>query len=415
MEDYDARYSSDDSRSSSPEAETKNPETITEQPTNDLNATVDNRFVVEVRGLSRSVNAEHLKEIFGAYGKILKAEHAFCPFRKMLTGFGLINFEDASGVEKSIDYLDSTQLDGKFIFVKKYDGRDLFAKARRNHDEKKKNEALDNRLAVTIQLPKQEDLRKRIESKKVIETNVAFPGITRTVVKIDNPTQEKKDTIRIKSPDRRLSVEPPPTEKKKASPPRNRRSPERKRSRSPERKREPERVEIKSSRNERSQSPRVETKKPENIKKAPISRSSSRSPARNPDRRDRRSPDRRDGYNRRDVSDRQSFRQEDRRRSRSPDRRAPIGRRDSRSPGRRGGYAGRRSPDRREFQGDRRPPFRQDERRRSRSPDRRAPIGRRDSRSPVDRRNRSLSSSSSISPPKRRRSPSPEDARRNKK
>jgi hypothetical protein len=395
MEDYDARYSSDESRS--PEPETKNPEPITDL----IVSAIDNRFVVEVRGLSRTVNAEHLKEIFGVYGKILKAEHAFCPFRKMLIGIGLINYEDASGVEKAIDFLDQTQLDGKFIFVKKYDGRDLFEKARRNHNDKLKYEALDDRIAVTVQLPKQEDLRKRIENKKAaIETNVAFPGITRTVVQIDK-NQEKNDTIRVKSPDRRLSVDPPPTEKKRISPPRNRRSPERKRSRSPERRRKSlEREEIKSMRKERSQSP-VETKKNENNKKkASISRSPSRSPPPrrvSPDRRPiKRSPERRP-IRRESPGRRVSPSRRSPPLRRSPDRRESFRRDD---PGRRGGY---HRPERRESPERRGPPFRRDSppdyRRRSRSPERRPPIRREGSP-----RRRSPLSSSTSPPPKRRRS-----------
>jgi hypothetical protein len=405
MEDYDVHNSSDESRDS-PEA--KGPTETTSQTT-DL--PVNNQFVVEVNGLTRSVNAEHLKEIFGVYGKIQKAEHVVCPFRKILTGFGLINYEDAAAVEKAIDYLDKTQLDGKYLYVKKYDGRDLSAKARRIHEQNERNAALDNKMSITIQPPKQEDLRKKLEDKKSIEP-IAFPGI-RTVVQVE--PQVKKDTIRIKSPERRLSVEPPPTEKKRISPPRNRRSPERRRSRSPER------SEIKSTRKERSQSPNH--KKPAIKKKSSFSsssRSSSNSPARkapmnrsksppvvrrggSPDRRPiRRSPDKSVSPDRRRASPIR----------RSPDRRQPYRRPSPERRPYRGGPPSRRgnSPDRRRTSPIRRSPDR-------RSPDRRQPYRR---ASPERRPYRGSPKRVSRSPspiPKRRRSySSSEDSpKRNKK
>lgn len=103
------RYSSDESRSSV-EPETKDPETVSQQ-TDPVEQTQsnNNQFIVEVRNLTKNVNVDHLKEIFGAYGKVLKAEHLVCPYRKILTGFGLITYEDSSAIEKAIDFLDGVR------------------------------------------------------------------------------------------------------------------------------------------------------------------------------------------------------------------------------------------------------------------------------------------------------------------
>src|SRR5690242_6496923 len=89
----DVRYSSSPS-----------PEPVSSKPTNEDTPKSSTEFTVEVRRLSRNVNPGHLKEIFGAYGNVVKAECVICG--NISTGVGLVYFENSISVQNAIDFLD---------------------------------------------------------------------------------------------------------------------------------------------------------------------------------------------------------------------------------------------------------------------------------------------------------------------
>jgi len=215
-------YSS--SRSSSPEPEEKNNLISTEN-------LQDHDFAVEIRRLSRTVNEAHLREIFGKYGKVLKVEIIPCPQRKMTMGVAVVYFENSDGVQSCIDYLDQAQIDGSDIRVMPYDGRDLAlrfskqaqdfetaAKVQKEKVQKEKEIAKKNESdKLSVRVGKDE---LRIEARRDTEKRSVVP--VRTVEK-----SGANSTLRVPSPERRLSVEPVEPAKRQPEPERKR-SPERK-------------------------------------------------------------------------------------------------------------------------------------------------------------------------------------------
>jgi RNA recognition motif-containing protein len=58
-----------------------------------------------VGGLTRTVNKEHLEEMFGTFGKIKSAEVTFIPRTTVSKGFGYVEFFTKEDALKAIDYM----------------------------------------------------------------------------------------------------------------------------------------------------------------------------------------------------------------------------------------------------------------------------------------------------------------------
>jgi RNA recognition motif-containing protein len=95
--DDDVQYSSDDSLDQilHQKISSEHEELPNSQP---------NTYVLEVRRLSRNVNSDHLKEIFGKHGTVLKAECV--EYKHVHIGLGLVHFLDENEMKNAMNYLD---------------------------------------------------------------------------------------------------------------------------------------------------------------------------------------------------------------------------------------------------------------------------------------------------------------------
>lgn len=85
-----------------------------------MNQEASSEFAVRVDGLSYNVNAEHLREIFGTYGKIRKTAIAKDKVGHS-AGWGVIGFETADMATIAIDTMNNGWIDGIQITVRAYD------------------------------------------------------------------------------------------------------------------------------------------------------------------------------------------------------------------------------------------------------------------------------------------------------
>ncbi|KAG2183250.1 hypothetical protein INT43_006254 [Umbelopsis isabellina] len=72
---------------------------------------------VSISNLTRNVTLEHVKEIFGQYGEILKSDFPFNNKLNCNRGVSYLEFGDRSEAEKAIAHMDKGQLDGKVLVV----------------------------------------------------------------------------------------------------------------------------------------------------------------------------------------------------------------------------------------------------------------------------------------------------------
>lgn len=76
-------------------------------------------------GLSKNINADHLKEIFGNYGKVLSAKMMFDKKFNFPTDTGFVTYEKREEANRAIAHLDSSMIDGKVINVRFTQSDDL--------------------------------------------------------------------------------------------------------------------------------------------------------------------------------------------------------------------------------------------------------------------------------------------------
>ncbi|CEP02839.1 hypothetical protein PBRA_002806 [Plasmodiophora brassicae] len=72
---------------------------------------------VVVRGLTRNVNVDHVKEIFGTFADIVQVDLPLNPKTKTNMGRAEITFKTSSGADKARSHMDGGQVDGQVIHV----------------------------------------------------------------------------------------------------------------------------------------------------------------------------------------------------------------------------------------------------------------------------------------------------------
>ena len=75
----------------------------------------EERKVVAVSNLSRNVNEEHLKEIFGNYGKVKEANLAIDKTAGLPKGYAYVEFYEERDADRAISHLNTGQIDGNVI------------------------------------------------------------------------------------------------------------------------------------------------------------------------------------------------------------------------------------------------------------------------------------------------------------
>jgi RNA-binding protein with serine-rich domain 1 len=78
------------------------------------------RPAITVSKLTRNVQEEHLREIFGEYGTIRNIELEMIPKLKIHRGTAIIEYESMEEAEKAIDHMNGGQLDGNELVVSLY-------------------------------------------------------------------------------------------------------------------------------------------------------------------------------------------------------------------------------------------------------------------------------------------------------
>ena len=84
-----------------------------------MNEEATSESAVRVDGLSYNVNADHLREIFGTYGKIRQTAVAKDKVGHS-AGWGLIEFETPDMATTAIDIMNNGWIDGIRITVRAY-------------------------------------------------------------------------------------------------------------------------------------------------------------------------------------------------------------------------------------------------------------------------------------------------------
>ena len=67
---------------------------------------------LQVGKLTRNINPEHLKELFGMYGTVTNAKVMMDPTVELSKGVGYIEFAERADAEKAVEGLHGSQLDG---------------------------------------------------------------------------------------------------------------------------------------------------------------------------------------------------------------------------------------------------------------------------------------------------------------
>lgn len=68
-----------------------------------------------VGNLTRNVTEEHLKEIFGTFGKLASVELAMDRAVNLPRGFAHVEYESASDATKAVEHMHEGQIDGNVI------------------------------------------------------------------------------------------------------------------------------------------------------------------------------------------------------------------------------------------------------------------------------------------------------------
>ena len=76
----------------------------------------ETQFYLNLR-IKRNVNSEHLTEVFGIYGKVVKAELQTDRRSGMSKGTASVEYEKASEAEQAVLFLNGGQMDGKVLRV----------------------------------------------------------------------------------------------------------------------------------------------------------------------------------------------------------------------------------------------------------------------------------------------------------
>merc|ERR1712151_56885 len=72
---------------------------------------------ISISSLSRTINEEHLKEIFGLFGKIQEVTLAVDDSLGMSKGYGFVEYESESDAKAAIEHMHGGQMDGSTIKV----------------------------------------------------------------------------------------------------------------------------------------------------------------------------------------------------------------------------------------------------------------------------------------------------------
>ncbi|CAK0894720.1 unnamed protein product, partial [Prorocentrum cordatum] len=81
------------------------------------------KLVLSVSNLSRNVNQEHLKEIFGNYGKVKDATLAIDKVVGLPKGYAYVEFSSEREADSAVSHLHGGQIDGNVIKVEWQDQR----------------------------------------------------------------------------------------------------------------------------------------------------------------------------------------------------------------------------------------------------------------------------------------------------
>ena len=76
------------------------------------------QFSVRVTGLSLNVTDDHLREIFGSWGRVRKAEVIRNKFGHS-EGWGIVDYESEEQVNSAIEVMDTGCIDGLTIHVER--------------------------------------------------------------------------------------------------------------------------------------------------------------------------------------------------------------------------------------------------------------------------------------------------------
>ncbi len=70
---------------------------------------------LHVARLTRNVNEDHIKEIFGTFGTVKSVELAIDRVVNLPRGFAYVEFEERADAEKARMAMDGGQLDGNYL------------------------------------------------------------------------------------------------------------------------------------------------------------------------------------------------------------------------------------------------------------------------------------------------------------
>ncbi|KAG6407342.1 hypothetical protein SASPL_130331 [Salvia splendens] len=263
-------------------------------------------LVLHVDQLSRNVNENHLKEIFGNFGEVVNVRVAMDHVVNLPKGFAYVEFKIRADAEKAQLYMDGAQIDGKVV------------RAKFTLPERKKVASPPKAVATT----------SRRDASKAEDTAVDGDRDDEKRLRDVSPRRKPLSPPRRRSPGPRRGSPGP----RRGSPGPRRGSPRREQDSPPPPRR-------------RADSPYRRGDSPPIRRRAPLSPARGRSPS--PPRRFR-SPPRSSPRRIRGSPVRRRSPPPPRRRSprrlRSPPRRSPVGRRRSRSPMRRPARSPSRSP-----------------------------------------------------------------------
>merc|ERR1719210_653419 len=97
------------------------------------------KLVLSVSNLSRNVNEDHLREIFGNYGKVREATLAIDKAVGLPKGYAYVEFSSEREAERAISYLNGGQIDGNVVKVEFQSDRKRKAQKKASQQERERN------------------------------------------------------------------------------------------------------------------------------------------------------------------------------------------------------------------------------------------------------------------------------------
>ncbi|ORZ02690.1 hypothetical protein BCR43DRAFT_406586, partial [Syncephalastrum racemosum] len=72
---------------------------------------------LEITNLTRNVTPDHIDEIFGQFGQIVKLDLPMNHKLRRNLGLAYVEYKTEEEMQKAISYMDKGQLDGKYLDV----------------------------------------------------------------------------------------------------------------------------------------------------------------------------------------------------------------------------------------------------------------------------------------------------------